>query len=1169
MSETGCGDLNAVNCEPFTQSLAIRCPAGCISQLAWNPIYLGASGVQYTQFVVGSNNAYRGDSWICSAAIHAGVLSNSKGGCIVANLNPSKNETYAASSENGITSLNFNSTYPASLSFQQLGPSDSAYCTDLGFYSEGFFLPWFMILPFLNVTRKQLFWCSTIGMYLFWVFVSPDTARDDGHISGYLGSLLPGIAVLYILYTFIISHTMPKPSQFPLETSFLFVGLTWFGFHLDMLTNYIKGLPTLSFSSDMFKNTAQLPALIVLLIIVLGLIFHFSYLHYKRDTLFPLFVAYAVYFIIYFSLPHIVGLSIHVHHYIFALLCFPLTRVRNRVALICQSLLLGLFLQGILKFGFASPFDTHLQARAIYTLGTTQTLWDIQLLDLRNASAPAPAIPLTWVYPYNSTLNVTDLDTRSLQAALRLHTAADVWDRMPVNEYSLTLNDVQVYRGKQARFEVPAAGMVSPFDTVRGWDGPVYVRVAPVSFGSVLDYGDVAVIDFKKGSETDELSVVGETTTKQTGFFLYLKNRQSTLAVESIMNSDKAVDGESGVLCILQSESDVVNACEQDIATATSLLIRFQKLLTSKNPRQFSYSEPKWLAWQTRLSLVTRVKHNGWLIGTVYVALAVTVIVFAKVSTYSTSVKGFEAVAPISCSAQFLGESKCGMNGVNCSPFVASEALRCPAGCLSQTAWSPVHLGPSVLQYKPFVVGSNNSYRGDSWICMAAIHAGVLSNAQGGCLIATLNPSENETYANSRANGILSQDFNSTYPGTLSFKILGDGDAAFCTDFGFTSEAVYLPLLMASPLVIQSRTTLFWGTVFWMYIYWVFVSPDVGKGDAALMASLQSFLPAMAVLYVINSRIVRYTLPKPPRFPFDVSLLFVGCLWIGFHLDFILNTIAPLPTLDFTAHMFASPAGGILICLLLAAVTVCGAIFGWMHYKQGGLWHYVVGYAAFFGVYFILPRVVGLGIHLHHYITGLLLLPITRVRARFALAIQALLLGVFLQGVLKYGFASPVDTHLQAQAWFGKGTTRTVWNMTTQDISNGKLKWVFPYNATMNVTDLDPASLQRAFGGSSFLDITNPRKINFHATEYLLTVNDVPVYRGARASFDVKEASTDGGIEAKLDSTFISVLLGRNRRSAFVRIAPIFGGAVQDYGDVAEVDFGTGHMIFHAAFSSN
>ncbi|KAJ3385785.1 hypothetical protein HDU84_002027 [Entophlyctis sp. JEL0112] len=502
MSETGCGDLNAVDCEPFVQSIAVRCPAGCLSQVAWSYVYVGNSVVQYVPFVVGENNTYRGDSWICLAAIHAGVLSNADGGCLVANLNPSAGETYGGSTQNGVPSHSFNSTYPATLSFEIQSPPAASNCVDYGFDSEGFFLPMLCLMPFLNVSRRYIYWNTLVWIYLYWTFVSPDTSRDDSSIQSYLGQLLPCLAVLWVLYKTAANVTLPaSPTKFPIETSLLWIAPLWFGFHLDMLSNYIGPLATLSFSAKMFSDASSAALLIFLIVAVSILVLTHLWMHFRQDTLFPYIPPYVILTVVYFELPHILGLSVHLHHYLLALLLLPPTRVQSRMSLICSGLLTGLFVQGVLKYGFAAPFDTSLQAQETYTLGTAQTQWALTSSNISSSGE------LRWTYPYNATLNLTDLDYAAVAAAAGV-SVADVAATLGANEFSLVVNDVQVYRGKRAAFSFANASatgtIVAPLDaawTARNSAGAVdyYARVAPIAFGSVQDYGQVARIRFSDG----------------------------------------------------------------------------------------------------------------------------------------------------------------------------------------------------------------------------------------------------------------------------------------------------------------------------------------------------------------------------------------------------------------------------------------------------------------------------------------------------------------------------------------------------------------------------------------------------------------------------------------------------------------------------------------------
>ncbi|KAJ3059520.1 hypothetical protein HDU98_004488, partial [Podochytrium sp. JEL0797] len=439
------------------------------------------------------NGTYRGDSWICAAAIHAGVLSNSGGGCLVAELNPSAaGETYSATTRNGISSFAFNSSYPFSLTFQSIATGQSGYCQDLGFYAEGFFLPMLMLLPFLTVTRKHMFWSTLVWAYLFWVFVSPDTGKGNSDIQHSLASLLPALATLYVIYWQIAKFALPKPSQFPVEMSILFVGMVWFGFHLDMLSN--TTIPIYSVSAKLFSNPATFVPLVCVLVVIGLAVLAFAYMHFKQATLLSYVVGYPAVCLVYAILPHVIGLSIHLHHYLYGLLLLPITRLKSRVSVVSLGLLLGLFTQGVLKYGFASPFDTSLQANAIYTQATVQTQWSMTSADISQGM-------IRWVYPFNQTANITDLYTVDLQQELGL-SPTQLANQMTINEYIMTINDVQVYRAKKARFSMveslnttnanmdPIGQVFRDYATV---DREFYIRVAPVSFGNVQGYGDVAV----------------------------------------------------------------------------------------------------------------------------------------------------------------------------------------------------------------------------------------------------------------------------------------------------------------------------------------------------------------------------------------------------------------------------------------------------------------------------------------------------------------------------------------------------------------------------------------------------------------------------------------------------------------------------------------------------
>jgi hypothetical protein len=84
--------------------------------------------------------------------------------------------------------------------------------------------------------------------------------------------------------------------------------------------------------------------------------------------------------------------------------------------------------------------------------------------------------------------------------------------------------------------------------------------------------------------------------------------------------------------------------------------------------------------------------------------------------------------AYIGClSTYWLANDQCGLNGQDCGPFDNSTfEFRCPAQCDTAILQNPRTVGNQQTAFVPLIVGggdSNQTYRGDSFICPAAIQA--------------------------------------------------------------------------------------------------------------------------------------------------------------------------------------------------------------------------------------------------------------------------------------------------------------------------------------------------------------------------------------------------------------------------------------------------------------
>lgn len=92
--------------------------------------------------------------------------------------------------------------------------------------------------------------------------------------------------------------------------------------------------------------------------------------------------------------------------------------------------------------------------------------------------------------------------------------------------------------------------------------------------------------------------------------------------------------------------------------------------------------------------------------------------------------------AYIGCVSTFwLANNQCGLDGQECGPYDNSTfEFRCPAKCDTSILQNPRTVGNQQTAFVPLIVGggdSNKTYRGDTFICPAAIQAYFLPFTNG------------------------------------------------------------------------------------------------------------------------------------------------------------------------------------------------------------------------------------------------------------------------------------------------------------------------------------------------------------------------------------------------------------------------------------------------------
>lgn len=473
-----CG-LNAEHCPTFNENedVIIRCPALC-DRGSW--LYslraIGDQIIKYRGYFVGGGakedgsefitHPYRADSFPCGAGVHAGIISPVFGGC--ARLSYSSGPQASFESTKGSygvgNSIGFSSFFPKTFAFKPLDAHVSLR-----------YDPRFLVL-ILNVilgipvvffgSGAEFTWImTTVGFWTISLATDPpilveplDPESFFELISMSLGRFLPTCFVLYVLWKVSIRRTFgsvksgnylpveeaspelngveeppirrePPPQESSVSKVLLWYPFFWLGI-LNNVTFDRLPVDRLTWHDLQVQPGALMTVSIVACILVFCIVAQ-AYYVWLLGRFWKLLSVYGIMFGSLFLIASIPGLTLRIHHYIFALMFIPGCSTRGRTAYVFQGLLLGLFLSGVARWDYAPIAETNLSLLRGEPTGKTFAPL-ITNFDLESGS-------LYWVDFNNSTAEV---DAQKQQ------------DLNSLSDISLLINDVERMRG-------PSSGSVN------------------------------------------------------------------------------------------------------------------------------------------------------------------------------------------------------------------------------------------------------------------------------------------------------------------------------------------------------------------------------------------------------------------------------------------------------------------------------------------------------------------------------------------------------------------------------------------------------------------------------------------------------------------------------------------------------------------------------------
>lgn len=448
--------------------MAFRCPANCKRVQLLNPHAVGDQVLNYRPLVVGGptdeqhpveSSYYRGDSFVCSAAIHAGFINDASGGCGALSLLGEKSD-YPSVKRNRITSIAFDSYFPKSFSFLS---GTATQCRDLRWPLLGVSLTFTILLSLFTSSPAVFFPSIFLGIFFHVALASDPPNLTDYYsiISIAIGRFLPASFCMFAIYKFFVRRTLDG-LEAQIEKTILWLGGCWVG----ALNNYtFDKIPIERLTPhDIQNQPGAIPALIIIVLILFVIAIGQAWCLRVEGRLPRYLALYGIYILVILSLVAIPKMNVRIHHYILGLLLVAGTSMQTRPSLLFQGILIGLFINGIARWGFDSILQTPAELRGDAPVGTLLPIITAPIIH-NNLHIPhlPPNITFEWHTPFPK----------------------------EYDGISVLVNDVERFRAYRE------AGAVKPFTWVKAGGEAVreYFRFAYLRGGGRGDYTKAGVWD--------------------------------------------------------------------------------------------------------------------------------------------------------------------------------------------------------------------------------------------------------------------------------------------------------------------------------------------------------------------------------------------------------------------------------------------------------------------------------------------------------------------------------------------------------------------------------------------------------------------------------------------------------------------------------------------------
>ncbi|KAK9448296.1 uncharacterized protein V1518DRAFT_418570 [Limtongia smithiae] len=538
--------------------------------------------------------------------------------------------------------------------------------------------------------------------------------------------------------------------------------------------------------------------------------------------------------------------------------------------------------------------------------------------------------------------------------------------------------------------------------------------------------------------------------------------RNYSAIVEASAPSTPSISDESPLLpSPSYSTDDLLNAAEHPVVLPKSKLGRVILFLRGPRPPRPSHVSLLYAPIQVLPLKIGRSMRKRSRITAIVLYLCAWFLIFVFLShksKFSPVTSSEESIELLECNNNPLWMTHpynaCGLNAKRCEPFDANTTLtfRCPSSCAGAAMYSMTTVGKDNVIYKPYVIGDKNGYRADSFVCAAAVHAGVVSQLNGGCGRVIFNGAR-DTFPSSTENGVETIGFPSYFPASYVFD--SSVTSENCYDLRWAITGVNIALSAIFAYFVYSPSVFFWGM--FMMGFWSIVlatdPPPTNKfpdpGAEAVSVAFQRLLPTAFIGYVILNVAIKPTLTNV-RAQLTKTVLWVGAFWVGALNNY---TFDELPLDRFVAEDIKNLPGGIAaITFVLLAIFLGACGQAYVIWKNAKFFPYLAAYAIVFTTLIVMAFVPNETLRIHHYILGLLILPATAFQTTMSLLYQGLAVGMFLNGSTRWGYDSILQTEYQLNRGGPRNTDLAHFTTNSTNFNGSLVAWDYPSHPRSNWT---------------------------------------------------------------------------------------------------------------------